>query len=150
MQNHFTGVEHINLKIQGIIEDNGHAYVHAFIVCPQIKRTAPIVFLVDLGATTTTILEGDCVRLGIDCGRLEKASEQTVVPGGKTETYILRDVILIFETKEGEFQFERLDRVDVIPPKANSILLPFSLLGIDIISRFKLTYSKNEGLMLEK
>jgi len=138
------------LKIQGIIEDDGHAYIHAFIVCPQIERTAPIVFLVDLGATTTTILEGDCVRLGIDCDRLEKTPGQTVVPGGRTETYILRDVILVFETKEGEFQFERLDKIDVIRPKADSILLPFSLLGIDIISRFKLTYSKNEGLTLEK
>ncbi len=107
-------------------------------------------FLVDLGATTTTILEGDCIRLGIDCDRLEKAPGPTVVPGGRTETHILRDVILIFETKEREFQFERLDKIDVIPPKADSILLPFSLLGIDIISRFKLTYSKNEGLMLEK
>jgi len=113
-------------------------------------RPAPIVFLVDLGATTTTILEGDCVRLGIDCDRLEKVPEPTVVPGGRTEPHILRDVILIFETKEGEFQFERLDKIDVIPPKADSILLPFSLLGIDIISRFKLTYSKNEGLTLEK
>lgn len=138
------------MKIQGIIEDDGHAYIHAFIVYPQIMRPAPIVFLVDLGATTTTILEGDCVRLGIDCDRLEKVPEPTVVPGGRTEPHILQDVILIFETKEGEFQFEKLDKIDVIPPKADSILLPFSLLGIDIISRFKLTYSKNEGLTLEK
>jgi len=138
------------LKIRGILEDDGHAYVHAFIVCPQIKRIAPIVFLVDLGATTTTILEGDCIRLGIDCDHLERAPGPTVVPGGRTETYILRDVFLIFETEEGEFEFEKLDKIDVVKPGANSILLPFSLLGVDVISRFKLTYSKNDGLVLEK
>ena len=138
------------MKIQGILEGDGHAYIHAFIVCPQIKRIAPIVFLVDLGATTTTILEGDCIRLGIDCDRLEKAPGPTVVPGGRTETYLLRDVFLIFETAEGEFEFEKLDKIDVVQPKADSTLLPFSLLGVDIISRFKLTYSKNDGLVLEK
>lgn len=138
------------MKIEGIIEDDGHAYIHAFIVCPQIERISPIVFLVDLGATTTTILEGDCIRLGIDCNRLEKTPEPTVVPGGKTDTYILNDVVLIFETKEGELDFQRLDKVTVIQPKPDSILLPFSLLGIDILTRFKLTYSKDDGLVLEK
>jgi hypothetical protein len=139
------------LKIRGILEDDGHAYIHAFIVCsPQIKKIAPIVFLVDLGATITTILEGDCIRLGIDCNSLEKAPRPTVVPGGKTETYILRDVFLVFETIEGEMEFEKLEKIDVVKPKADSILLPFSLLGVDIISRFKLTYSKDNGLLLEK
>lgn len=139
------------MKIRGILEDDGHAYIHAFIICPpQIKKIAPIVFLVDLGATTTTILEGDCTRLGIDCGSLEKAPGPTVVPGGKTETYIMRDVFVIFETTEGELEFEKLEKIDVVKPKADSILLPFSLLGVDIISRFRLTYSKNDGLLLEK
>ena len=114
------------MKIKGIIENDGHAYIHAFIVSPQIKRIAPIVFLVDLGATTTTILEGDCIRLGIDCDRLEKAPRPTVVPGGKTETYILCDAILVFETKEGEFEFERLDKIvlcGLIPFKNKNMLI---------------------------
>jgi len=138
------------LKIQGILEDDGHAYIQAYIASPHIKRISPIVFLVDLGATITTILEGDCVRLGIDCDHLEKASKPAVIPGGRADTYVLRDVIIIFETREGELGFERLDKIDVIPPKADSLILPFSLLGIDILSRFKLTYSKKDGLVLEK
>lgn len=142
-------MEHIILKIRGVLQNDGHAYINAFIACPQIERIAPIVFLVDLGATTTTILEGDCTRLGIDCDSLEKAPGETIVPSGRIETYILRDVTLVFET-EGELEFERLEKVDVINPKIDSVLLPFSLLGIDVISRYKLTYSRNNGLTLER
>lgn len=138
------------MKIEGTIENDGHAYVSAFIALDGVKKVFPIVFLVDLGATVTTILEGDCMRLGIDCDKLQKTPLQTVIPGGKADTYELRDVVLIFETKDGELDFERLERVDVIRPRPDSVLLPFSLLGIDIISRFKLSYSKSDGLILEK
>jgi len=138
------------LKIRGIVENDGHAYIHAFIFCPQIGRPAPIVFLVDLGATTTAILEGDCVRLGIDCDHLEKAPGPIVAVGGRIQTYMLPNVILIFETEDDAVEFERVDKICVIRPEAGSVLLPFSLLGVDIISRFKLTYSKSDGLTLEK
>jgi hypothetical protein len=139
----------VSLKIKGTVYDDGHAYISAFINSPQIKGTKPILFLVDLGATTTTILEADCVRLGIDCAKLQRSPSSSVVAGGKIQTYVLSDVTLFFESQDGTYHIERLQKVDVIKPQERSIKLPFSLLGIDIIKRFKLTYTSNE-LTLEK
>jgi hypothetical protein len=137
------------LKIKGTVYDDGHAYVNAFMNSPKIGNTVPIVFLVDLGATTTTILEGDCERIRIDCTRLQKSPNSTVVAGGKIQTYILPDVTLFFETQDGTHHIERLPKVDVIKPREGCVKLPFSLLGIDVIRRFKLIYTHNE-LTLEK
>jgi hypothetical protein len=132
------------LKIKGTVSDDGHAYINAFMYSPKIGSTVPIVFLVDLGATTTTILEGDCERTGIDCSKLQRSPDSTVVAGGKIQTYILPDVTLFFESQDGTHHVERLPRVDVIKPRKGSIKLPFSLLGIDVVRTFKLTYSSNE------
>jgi len=137
------------LKIKGTVSDDGHAYVNAFMNSPKIGNTVPIVFLVDLGATTTTILEGDCERIGIDCSKLQKSPNSTVVAGGKIQTHILPDVTLLFEAQDGTYHIERLPKVDVIKPREGCVKLPFSLLGIDVIKRFKLTYTHNE-LILEK
>lgn len=132
------------LRIKGTVSDDGHAYINAFMNSPIIERIVPIVFLIDLGATITTILEGDCERIGIDCGRLQKSRESTVVAGGRIQTYVLPNVTLFFENEDGTYNIERLQKVDVIKPKESSVKLPFSLLGIDVIRRFKLTYTKDK------
>lgn len=88
------------LRIKGTVFDDGHAYINAFMSSPKIGKIIPIVFLVDLGATTTTILEGDCKRIGIDCDKLQKSRNSTVVAGGKIQTYILPDVTLFLKTKK--------------------------------------------------
>ena len=137
------------LKIKGTVIDDGHAYISAFINAPKIRRIAPIVLLIDLGATTTTILEGDCERIGIDCDKLQKSRSLTVVAGGKIQTYVLPDVTLFFESDDGTYDVERLQKLDVIKPRKDGIKLPFSLLGVDVIRRFKLTYTKDE-FTLEK
>lgn len=137
------------LKIKGIVFGDGHAYINAFMNSPKTGSTVPIVFLVDLGATTTTILEGDCERIRINCNKLQKSPDSTVVAGGKIQTYILPNVTLFFETQDGTYHIERLSKVDVIKPRKSSIKLPFSLLGIDVVRRFKLTYTSNE-LTLER
>lgn len=137
------------LRIKGTVVDDGHAYINAFMSSPKIGKIVPIVFLVDLGATTTTILEGDCERIGIDCDKLQKSQGSTVVAGGRIQTYVLSDVTLFFESEDGTYNIERLQKVDVIKPRKDSVRLPFSLLGIDVIRRFKLTYTKDE-FALEK
>jgi len=137
------------LRIKGTIFGDGHAYIQALMNSPKIGRTVPVVFLVDLGATTTTILEGDCERIGIECDQLQKSRDPTVVAGGKIQTHVLPDVTLFLETENGTYNIERLQKVDVIKPRKDSTKLPFSLLGIDVIRRFKLTYTKDE-LTLER
>jgi len=139
----------IFLRIKGVTSD-GHAYIQAFISSPLLReKPAPIIFLIDLGATTTTILEGDCRRLGIDCSKLQKSQNSIIAAGGKIETYILPDVTLLFETDKGNYIIEKIEKIDVIKPRRDSILLPFSLLGVDILSRFKLVYTKDQ-VFLEK
>jgi len=51
------------------------AYVTAILESETLHTYATVEFLVDTGATRTTILDKDAIRLGIDHGILEKLDE---------------------------------------------------------------------------
>jgi len=136
-------VEGTSLEIDGIVDASNHVFVNAGVVFGGQARgeIGFITFLVDTGTTRTTILGRDASRLGINIDLLKK-EEPAVTVSGIAETYILPDVAIIFMTKSRKPHVETLASVDVIKVPDDKVDLFFSLLGADVLSKFKISFGK--------
>jgi len=138
------------LKIKGFLGSTGHAYVTTLLTCERLRITGPIAFLVDLGATTTTLLEGDVQRLHIDVNGLQKSDLPVTVCGGIIYPYKSPPVVLRFLTTDRKIQKEELQSIDILDPNKSNDRPAFSLLGLDVLKRYKVIYDKGKGIALEK
>ena len=101
-------------------------------------------FLVDTGASRTTICDKDAVRLGIDFDRLERLSEGMLGIGGIVDTYVLRNVKLTFRRETDESHVENFDRIYVLKHAVldDRIMRIPSILGRDMLNKHALVYDK--------
>jgi hypothetical protein len=131
-----------HVKIKTFIDPDFQVYVPAFIFNINLgRRFYPILFLVDTGATVTTILDGDAERLNIDFSKLKLAETKALGVGGFRDTYEMHDTIIALEEEgTGELIYERLEKIDILKPEKESVKLPFSLLGTDFLKRFEFKY----------
>jgi len=135
--------------------------VEALIDVPGVGERH-IILLVDIGASVTTLLDGDASRLGItiDYARscLKPAPHRVVGIGGVAETYVIEGVKLTLTSEEGMEVSETLNlHVALHDPRTLSdeerelILRLPSILGRDVINRYRLHFDANRGeVYLEK
>jgi len=120
------------------------AYVAAVLESntPSIRETLEL--LVDTGASRTTILDKDAIRLRLDLNKLEKLDEGMLGIGGTVDTYILKDVKLIFRREDKKSHTENLQRIYVLKhPNLNEKIMRIpSILGRDILNKHTLIYNK--------
>ena len=62
------------MRIEGYFGRFGAPYIEAALICEKFGIKKSIKFLVDSGASRTTISENDAIRMGIDYSKLEKTS----------------------------------------------------------------------------
>jgi len=107
---------------------------------------ATVEFLVDTGATITTLSDRDAARLGIDYDVLEKLANGMLGIGGTVDTYILKDAKLTFHTEDKKTHQENLDCLCILKhAKLNERILRIpSILGRDIINKHALIYDKRQ------
>jgi hypothetical protein len=96
------------------------------------------------------MLDKDRELLGIDLERIERAPVKIGGIGGLVDTYLASNTKLSFRAQDGEY----VEMVDVLILKhdligvpedvARRILAMPSLLGRDVMRKFKLTYSERE------
>ena len=103
-------------------------------------------FLVDTGATRTTISDKDAIRLGIDYATLEKVSKGMLGIGGPVDTYILKDARLIFNQKNKKKHSEPLESLCFLRhSEVNERILRIpSILGRDVLNKYALRYDKRK------
>jgi len=103
-----------------------------------------IEFLVDTGASRTTICDKDALRLGIDYSKLERLSEGMLGIGGLVETYIMKNVKLTFKRENGKSHVENMEKIYVLkhPIADERIMRIPSILGRDILNKYTLIYDK--------
>jgi hypothetical protein len=120
------------------------AYVVAVLECRALKIRDTIEFLVDTGASRTTICDKDVIRLGIDFSKIEKLSEGMLGIGGLVDTYVLNDVKLTFRTENGKSHVESFDRIYVLrhTVRDERIMRIPSILGRDLLNKHALVYDK--------
>lgn len=141
--------------IQGFFKDDA-GFVNAHLVSSSIDIDDTITFLVDTGASKTTLLDKDATRLGVEHEKLKRSSQDLFGIGGSIPTYILEDAELLFHADTGTIElkipifvvrhplekFSKEERVKVLR-------VP-SLLGRDIINKYKMTFNFSKELSLTK
>ncbi len=141
------------MKIAGYWGEFEAPYVSAVLICEILDLRKPVEFLIDTGASRTTILDSDAVRLGIDYGKLQKFEPGTAGIGGVVATFIIPSARLLFRTENG-FYKEELKEIFVL----NHVVeegeieerirrLP-SLLGRDVLNKYGLVLLKSEQLVV--
>ncbi len=126
------------------------AYIVVLVTLPQLRIRQNIEFLVDTGATRTTILDKDAITLGIRHVKLPKLGQPLIGLGGLVETYVVRDAALHFKTEAGSEHREILTELLVVKHKKvdeNIIRIPI-VLGRDILNKYKLVYDKQQDLVV--
>ena len=85
------------------------AYVVAVLESDSLGLRETVEFLVDTGASRTTICDKDAVKLGIDYDHLERFSDGMLGVGGVVNAYILKDVRLIFRREDERSHVESFE-----------------------------------------
>lgn len=120
------------------------AYVVAVLESDALGMCETIELLVDTGASRTTICDKDAIRLGIDFGKLEKLGEGMLGIGGSVDTYVLKDVKLVFRREDEKGYVENFERIYVLKHAVldERIMRIPSILGRDILNKYALIYDK--------
>lgn len=124
------------------------AYVVAVLESETLGMRETVEFLVDTGASRTTICDKDAVRLGIDFRRLKRLSEGMLGIGGLVDTYVMSDAKLTFRTEDGESHVENFDRIYVLKHvvRDEKTMRTPSILGRDMLNEHALVYDKRHEM----
>lgn len=122
------------------------AYITAILESKSLHIYATIEFLVDTGATNTTISDRDATRLGIDYNALEKLAGGMLGIGGTVDTYLLKEPKLLFHREDKKTHTENLEHICILRHSAlnERILRIPSILGRDILNKHALVYDKRQ------
>lgn len=147
---------------QGLTCHGGRAknklgFINAFLICEQPQIENPIRLYIDTGASHTTIADRDAIRFGIDYEQLEKSEGPVVGIGTRSvQSYILKDVTLAFKKVGGGYNFEQLNEVFVLKndyetrEELKRIARIPSLLGIDVLERYHIHFTKKRVIIERK
>jgi hypothetical protein len=107
---------------------------------------ATLEFLIDTGATKTTISDKDAIRLGIDYDALEKLDKGMLGIGGPVDTYILKEAKLALHKKDGQTHVENLESLCFLRhfELTERILRIPSILGRDVLNKYALIYDRRQ------
>ncbi len=125
-------------------------YLTASLYSPVLARIVQIRFILDTGATLTSICEADAIKNSIAYDKLVPAPAVKAV-GSEVSSYSLYQCIILFSADSGA-HIENLPQVcffkndDIAHPEN---MTTQSLIGIDILSRFKISF-ENDNMILEK
>ena len=145
-------------KIVGDIGIGGLGYVNAILMSRPNRIYSPIRFCVDTGCSVTIISHLDALRIGLDDSNnksLQKSDQQTISGVLAFMPYILPGVEILFNS-EGTSILEYVGNIHVMPPppttissKANDKGNQISLLGVDVLKKFTISFSQN-NIILDK
>lgn len=130
---------------------NGCGFIRVHLVSSKLSLDKAINFLVDTGASKTVIADKDAIFLKMDYEKLKKSPQRLTGMGGSVETYLLDDAVLIFKTDVDKLEFKlpvlflKHDLTSMKEEDRIKILRIPSLLGRDIINRFKLIYNRHKS-----
>jgi hypothetical protein len=130
--------EELCMKISGFASNTGEIFISAKVISGKHKIYSTISFLIDTGASTSTISFKDAKILGIDLEKLRRSSPALGI-GGILESYILDDVDLVIVGAEPETLYSRhFNKIPVFGksnmPEPECYLFP-SILGLDFLGK---------------
>jgi len=147
--------------IRGILEEKFEPpapFVKAVLHCERLNINRLLDFHIDTGASSSIILDKDIRYLGLDLGDLDRAERDVGGVGGLIKTYVVDDASLIFRATDNSLIEENLkiylgshDTRDLSIESKRLITVIPSLLGRDVLRRFRLVYNeRTEEIYLER
>jgi hypothetical protein len=142
-------------KIVGDIGIGGLGYVNAILMSRPNRIYSPIRFCVDTGCSVTIISHLDALRIGLDYSNnksLQKSDQQTINGVRAFIPYILAGAEILFNS-EGNSILECVGNIHVMPPpptttsRANDGSNQISLLGVDVLKKFTISFSQNNIIL---
>jgi len=143
------------MRIKGFLErkfDPPAPFVKAILNSKSLNLSKLLDLHIDTGASTSIILGKDVRYLKLDTAKLKKAERNVGGIGGVVNTYVIEDANLMFRTEDGTLRKERvrmlvgqhdLSRLD--EESRRLILIMPSLLGRDVLRRYKLMYDERSN-----
>jgi len=133
-------------------------FVRVVLRSKSLGLSYPLGVHVDTGSSVTIVFDKDIELLGVNVGKLRKAERNVGGVGGLVDTYVVDDAELLFRTEDRKIRVEKLrlyvgkhDLVELSEVEKDLIMLVPSLLGRDVINRFRLVCDKRkEEVYLEK
>lgn len=123
-------------------DSSGRPYIEGRLIIPRLNLRSDISFLVDTGADRSVLLVDDAAKMRIDYSALRVGERTSVGIGGTTRHYV-EPALVTFEEAgkrlhvyEIELAIARSDRKLRRVP---------SLLGRDILDRWKMSYDPSRG-----
>lgn len=113
------------------------------VLLPRLGWRGNVSFIFDTGADTSLLMPLDAQRMGIDYAMFE-TTESTLGIGGVSENFI-ESAYLAFVGDEALYGYEI--ELHVCRPAEELMTIP-SLLGRDIIDRWRVTYDKSVSELL--
>jgi aspartyl protease len=110
-------------------------YLEGQLVIPRLGVKGLVSFLVDTGADKALIMPADGIRLGIDYGRLHSPQNYIGI-GGNTKIHSEQALVTFSEAR---FVYTYNVKIGISAALPDLMKAP-SLLGRDIINRWKMTY----------
>ena len=134
--------------ILGEFESDGLPVVEGFLTLPRFDVTKGITFMVDTGAYATCIHPRDGALARIPFDSLERPVTSDGVGG--TATYFIEPAVLEFV--DGDAREVRSYEIDVriakpAPDPRHSVNQLHSLLGRDMIDRWRMLYDRTDNLL---
>lgn len=128
------------------------AFIPIMVFSSEVSTRKPIIFLIDTGATRTTISAYDLDH-NFNCTKLKKGFIAVGV-GGEQQCYLINNVKLYFLTEDDTWILgKKFQSLDVMPimyhKKAKKPLQIPSLLGIDVIGNQYDLYYGEKNVFLE-
>lgn len=115
---------------------SGRPYIEGKLYVPSLDLQAPVSFLVDTGADSTTLMPADAARLGLDLSSLPDSQTLCIGIGGVAQCHVV-DGLLVFSDDSQLYSY--VLRLTVAPPAQGLDDLP-SLLGRDVLDNWAMTY----------
>ncbi len=145
------------MKISGERAQGGLGYLYCTVTGTSPAFTSPIRFAVDTGAAATCLMDRDIARIGLKYSQMSRSPRQLVgVGGGGPRSFLIRGVTIEFANCDTPDHRETLESIIAVRhlryrlPRKKAIIeqLP-SLLGIDILQRYRISFDE-DNVYLER
>ena len=123
----------------------GRPYVNGRLLLPRLNLSSNLSFLVDTGADVSTLMPADGLTMGINYQAL---IDPRIVGGlGGTSNCFAEDALIAFHEPNRNL-IQTYEVTIVIPEVQPSIMKMPSIVGRDILDRWRLNYDPSRGSLI--
>ena len=123
-------------------------FIDGYIEIPSLKVSGFVQFLMDTGSDDTVLMPADAQRLKVDYTAITKTDE-SIGSAGASLDYIARAIVIIQEPDTATHLYEIDLRLPAYDPKKPELMIPPSLIGRDILSRWRITFDGHRSVTAE-